>query len=367
MPPSPSATSGRPVRSGVTDAELKANVDRIVAASPRGSGSLSIGVVVRGLDGTLRHRFFNYGTIARGATEPVTERTIYVINSVTKVFTGIALADLAQRGVVQLTDPAQKYLTGVTLPAYEGTEITLLHLATHSAALPGDPPPDQPRGGFAAGWPGVNAATPLPQVFSFLSAHKLPRAPGTQYEYSNAGHALLGYIEERATGKGLDEIFRERISAPLGLTDTTIVPAGEQLSRVAAGYETDGRPASPSPQAGWGLGSGSLRSTAADMAAFLAANMDVPDTALGAAMRTAQRDVIPRSAPGTGSGLGWESAVERGGQRTLSKGGRGYGFGSDIWLQDGGAFGVVVLASEQGGGGPVSRALRGYLGSLRAP
>jgi CubicO group peptidase (beta-lactamase class C family) len=66
-----------------------------------------------------------------GGAEP---RTIFEIGSLTKVFTALLLADMAERGQVRLSDPAARYLPGAAGP------VTLADLATHTAGLPRLPP-----------------------------------------------------------------------------------------------------------------------------------------------------------------------------------------------------------------------------------
>ena len=65
--------------------------------------------------------------------------TVFEIGSITKVFTGILLAQAVVNGEVKLDDPISMYLPeGVTAPEYEGRSITLLDLATHTSGLPRD-------------------------------------------------------------------------------------------------------------------------------------------------------------------------------------------------------------------------------------
>ena len=65
--------------------------------------------------------------------------TVFEIGSITKVFTGILLAQAVSNGEVKLDDPISMYLPeGVTAPEHEGKSITLLDLATHTSRLPRD-------------------------------------------------------------------------------------------------------------------------------------------------------------------------------------------------------------------------------------
>ena len=65
--------------------------------------------------------------------------TVFQVGSITKVFTGLLLADMAVRGLVQLDDPAAKYLpAGVRMPQ-RGRAITLIDLSKHWSGLPSMP------------------------------------------------------------------------------------------------------------------------------------------------------------------------------------------------------------------------------------
>src|SRR6476661_10935930 len=90
-------------------------------------------VVVGVLDGD-KEQVFGFGECNGRAPD---RDSVYEIGSVTKVFTGILLADRVKAGVVKLDDPVQKHLPdGWTMPRRDDRDITLLHLATHTSGLP---------------------------------------------------------------------------------------------------------------------------------------------------------------------------------------------------------------------------------------
>ena len=105
----------------------------------------------------------------------------------TKAFTSLLLADMAQRGEVALTDPVSRYLpAGVKVPERGGRSIQLQDLATHTSGLPRLPPNLRPK----------DAANPyadytVPHLYEFLSRYSLKRDIGSRYEYSNLGGGLL--------------------------------------------------------------------------------------------------------------------------------------------------------------------------------
>jgi CubicO group peptidase (beta-lactamase class C family) len=133
---------------------------------------------------------------------------------------------MVERGELKLDEPIAKYLPGVGVPNHGGKQITLEHLATHTSGLPRD-----------ATNLDLNQLNPFAtygpvQLFEFLSGLQLTRDPGGQFEYSNVGVSLLGYILTQRTGMAYEDLLRVRILEPLGMKNTTITLSKEQLSQV---------------------------------------------------------------------------------------------------------------------------------------
>ena len=96
----------------------------------------SLGIVVGVIDANGR-RIVAHGRFGADDARAVDGYTIFEIGSVTKVFTALALAEMATQGEVSLDDPVAKYLpAGVTMPERGGRKITLRDLATHMSGLP---------------------------------------------------------------------------------------------------------------------------------------------------------------------------------------------------------------------------------------
>jgi len=158
--------------------------------------------------------------------------TIFEVGSVTKVFTSLLLADMAQRGQVALTDPVAKYLpAGVKMPERNGRQISLEDLATHTSGLPRLPSNLSPK----------DAANPyadysVEQLYQFLSGYQLTRDIGPQYEYSNLGGGLLGHVLARRAGMDYEKVVRSRICEPLGMRSTSITLSDDMKTRFAVGH-----------------------------------------------------------------------------------------------------------------------------------
>lgn len=225
-----------------------------------------VGIVV-GIVDEHGARVVSHGKLDNGTDRNVDGDTLFEIGSVTKVFTGLLLQDMVERGEMKLDDPVQKYLpASVKMPMYKGKEITLLHLATHTSSLPRMPDNLSPRS-----WRDPDQADyAVEQMYAFLSHYKLRQAPGTREEYSNLGMQLLGHVIALKAGKDYEALILERICRPLGMDSTRIALTPELKSRLAIGHAIPGRPVD-----GMNFlflpGAGGLRSTANDLLKFVSA------------------------------------------------------------------------------------------------
>ena len=152
--------------------------------------------VVQGED----HIVVGYGETAEGSGQEPDGKSLLRLGSGTKVFAGALLAGLAAEGHLSLTDPLQRFAPeGIQVPEFDGRTITLLDLATHSAAMPRELPLDPPPNSPPFAWP--TAA----DRFAWLADSTLPWAPGSVASYSNTGFDLLSAALATATGKSYPE------------------------------------------------------------------------------------------------------------------------------------------------------------------
>ncbi len=285
-------------------------------------------------------RFTSYGKIDKiNAAKNSDENTVFEIGSITKVFTGILLAQAVKRGEVNLNDPISKFLPKtVKTPTRNGKEITLLDLATHTSALPRLPDnlaPKDMRNPYAD--------YTVEQMYDFLSKYTLTRDIGAVYEYSNLGVGLLGHILSLRTKMSYEDLVKKRILKPLGMKDTTITLSSALRSRTAQGFTENGEAASL-----WDLptlaGAGALRSTAKDMAKFVAANLNLTKTNLAEAFVIAQK---PQRDAGAKMkiGLNWHILPGSTGEIIWHNGGTG-GFRSFVGFSPTQKRGVVILTNS---------------------
>jgi serine-type D-Ala-D-Ala carboxypeptidase/endopeptidase len=93
--------------------------------------------IVIGFVGFNGANLYSFGNISESNNTPVNGSTLFNIDSITKTFTTLALADMVNQGIINLSDPIKKYLPyNVTVPQFNGVEITIEDLATHTSGLP---------------------------------------------------------------------------------------------------------------------------------------------------------------------------------------------------------------------------------------
>src|SRR5262245_52546371 len=176
----------------------------------------SVGIVV-GIIEPQGRRIIAYGHLDQGDPRPLDGDTVFEIDSITKVFTGLLLTDMAARGEVSLADPVAKFLPAdVHVPERTGRQITLLDLVTHRSGLP-QLPLNAP---LYEQDPIHNYTTD--QLYSMLAVYRLESDPGTHYFYSNVGFGLLGHALARRAGVDFQQLLESRITGPLRMVDTRI-------------------------------------------------------------------------------------------------------------------------------------------------
>lgn len=169
------------------------------------------------------------GVIDTANDTPVTADSVFRIASMTKSFTALGILKLRDEGKLSLDDRVAKYvpeLSALRYPTKDSPVLTIRHLLTHSEGFPEDNP-----------WGDRQLAQPQ-QTMSAWMREGIPfsTVPGTAYEYSNYGFAILGQIIERVSKQPYDKYMAAQILAPLGLKDTTFELSNVPASRRARGY-----------------------------------------------------------------------------------------------------------------------------------
>jgi len=312
--------------------DVHANIRARVAAG------YSVGIVV-GLVDSAGARYAAEGSTAMRGGQPVNERSMYEIGSITKVFTALALADMVRRGEVGLDDSVQRLLpAGSVVPSRNDKPITLRLLSAQRSGLPRMPDnfaPRNPQNPYAD-YDGA-------RLLEFLRGYTLTHDPGERYEYSNLGVGLLGYALAQRGHESYEAMVTRRVLAPLHMTSTMVTLTPDARARLAHGH-SGGQEA-----ANWDLdalaGAGALRSDAVDMTAFLAAAMGLRSTPLDSAFALTERTQFDAGSPAMDIGLGWH-ILKRSAMRIIWHNGGTGGYRTFIGFDPARRVGVVVLSNS---------------------
>lgn len=332
------------------------------------------GIVVGVIDERGR-RVFAYGRAVDDQAQPPTGDTLFEIGSVTKVFTGLLLADMAERGLVKLDQPVNELLPDDIGPLLCGKRpMQLVDLATHTSGLPRLPANlvpsdmDDPYADYkpellyaclkeqAAPAPLQSLTKSISGLFGAVAAKK----ERPQWEYSNLGVGLLGHLLERRAGRPYEELIVDRICQPLGMHHTRATLDDALLAKLAKGHDADGK-AVKNWSLGCLVGAGGLRSSADDMLRFVAVQLELVDSPLKAAIAKTQEPQAKVN-DRTEIGLNWMLMKP---DLVIHDGMTG-GYSSVVGFSRKQKLGVVVLANTAGGqSGIVGRTASAFFKALR--
>jgi CubicO group peptidase (beta-lactamase class C family) len=191
-----------------------------------------------------------FGMADREANAPMRNDSLFRLYSMTKPVTSVALLMLYEEGKFQLNDPLEKYI-----PAFKGVQVLAGMDGDRMLLTPARRPPTihdvfRHTAGFSYGF---NPQSPIDRAYSQngvdfgtspslkqLVSVDLPKVPllyqpGEQWVYSVA-HDVQAYLVEYFSGMSFDDFCRERIFAPLGMSDATFGVPKSVVSRYTANY-----------------------------------------------------------------------------------------------------------------------------------
>jgi CubicO group peptidase (beta-lactamase class C family) len=202
---------------------LETRVDSVMgkhtSASAPGAGVLIV------QDGRIAFER-GYGLAVVESRTPIRPDTRFLLASVTKQFTAMAIMILADRGELTYDDRLSTFFP--EFPHYADS-ITVRHLLNHVAGFPEYEELFMSLGKVDRNGP--RAAPPLPggyeptarDALELLAHNAAPRFhPGERFEYSNSGYVVLGQIIEKVSGRRYAQFLRENIFVPLGMTETAV-------------------------------------------------------------------------------------------------------------------------------------------------
>ena len=283
-------------------------------------------------------QYFTNGKKSANQDDPISEKTVFEIGSITKAFTTLVLMDMANRNEIELDAPLETYIPGIKIPEKDGTKITLRHLAVHTSGIPRMPDNFNPK----------NPNNPyldysIDNLYEYLSHCNLDKTPGEQFEYSNIGMGILSHTLSLKSNRSYEELIQNAVCEQLDMRNTSVSLTPEMETHFAKGHilrqevEHWDFPFLP--------GIGGLRSNIQDMTRFLAANMGLSGFPTERLMKECQKVQITLPVFTLGVGLGWFSTPRPEGDIIWHNGGTG-GFRSFLGFNPKTQQGVVILTNS---------------------
>ena len=330
--------AGAPLGAAETTDEDLNPVERAATAIERQFDEMGVGQASYAVISDAEQTVAGYG-----AASPDTP---FVIGSVSKSFTALAILQLVERGLIALDSPVTDYIDWFTTadPTASITVRQLLNQTSGISTLDGS----------------RNAFTPeisLEDRVRLIETYDLVSEPGSEFNYSNLNYAVLGLIVQEVSGVDYGEFVEQEIFAPLGMDNSYFDFAFAQANGLATGTITVfglsvslGRTAYPGS-----VPDGYLISTAADMALY--ARFQMGDGSLnGTRLLSAENLALMHTPAVAGEGgrhldhyaMGWRTGSIDG-QPLISHDGNTFGFHANVaFLPDLDAA-VVVLMARNGG------------------
>ena len=165
----------------------------------------------------------SYGLANLQDSVPVTSKTIFQLNSITKAFVGVAVMQLVEAGKLDLSKPVSFYLDSLP-PAWRA--VTIRQLLTHSSGLPKIL--DNNTGKLvgetdSAAW--ANVKTMAPEF-----------KPGEKFSYNQTNYVLIGKIINKLTAGDFTQFIKEKQLDVVKLPDTRFFDSHEVVSHAASIY-----------------------------------------------------------------------------------------------------------------------------------
>jgi len=245
--PSPRPAVAQPALAAEFDAYLKAAVRH----------DQFTGAVLVARDGVPLFRR-GYGMANYELGVPSSPSNAYVLASLAKQFTAMAIMQLREQGKLAVTDPICKYLKDC--PA-AWRRITIRHLLTHSSGIPNfsslpDWDENLGRRTYRHG-----------ELVALFRDLPLQFVPGEKFKYSNSGYYLLALLIQQISAKPYAQVLGEGIFTPLGMTHTVYHDGRGLIPGMATGYYSRGTSFVNAPLSDptSSLGGGAIVSTVGDL------------------------------------------------------------------------------------------------------
>jgi len=283
-------------------AKRLATINRVVERGIKAGGYPGASVVVGRKGAVVWQKGFGHLGWTKDAASVTADSSIYDLASLTKVVgTTTAIMILFDEGKIHLDDSVVKFI-----PEFTGGDkdaVTIRQLLEHRSGLP-------------AGRDLWRIAHSPEEARAAVIATPLIAKPGAQYEYSDLGADMLGFVVEKVSGQTLDQFLAARVFTPLGMKDTRFKPDASLRGRIAPteinpprGYPLRGEVHDENAYALGGVaGHAGLFSTATDLAIFAQMMLNGGEFNGTRIVADSTVKLFTTRAKGAGTrGLGWDT------------------------------------------------------------
>jgi CubicO group peptidase (beta-lactamase class C family) len=332
--PAPSTQPSKDVSALLSPVVEKHDVPGMAAAVVRNGEIVAVGVA---------------GVRTRGKGEKVAAADRFHIGSDTKAITAMLCGILVDEGKLKWSQTIGETFPELKKsmnPQYQA--VTLEQLLNHRGGAPGDLAKDEL---WAKLW--QHKGTPMSArrlLLQGVTSKPPEAAPGEKYIYSNAGYAIAGHMAEKVAGKSWEDLTREKIFRPLGMTSAGFgAPGTRGKNDQPRGHKPDGSPVEP------GIGAdnpvaigpaGIVHCSIGDWAKFAAANLPSAKTKL---LKPQTLEKLHTAAPGGEKyAMGWLIADNQpwAGGPALTHAGSNTMWYAVAWLAPKKDFAVLVACNQ---------------------
>lgn len=302
----------------------------------------------------------SYGFADIANNIPVRDTTVFMLASMSKLFTGTASMQLAESGTINIDRDINHYLPfTVDIPGFTADSVTVRQLMTHTSSIQDNYDALDTYYGYPN--PNISLADCMQRYFATDGVDYDPAAnfhhkvPGSFYDYSNIATALNGYVTEMAAGVPFDAFCETHIFNPLCMEKTSWNFNDFDSTHLARPYRYAGGNYIAYPHYGFAdYPDGQLRSTVIDLAHFMLAYLQggtfgessILSANTIASMWTPQcPDIEPTQ------GLNWyqeEIFYDNGSAMLWGHNGGEMGVSTDMYLDPANDIGIVVLTNGEG-------------------
>jgi CubicO group peptidase (beta-lactamase class C family) len=200
-----------------------ARIDALITSHMQADHIPGVAVVIVNGSQVIHQRGFG---IADSTGRAVTPQTPFLLGSITKSFTALAIMQLVEAGKIDLDAPVQRYLPWFHVADRNASaQITVRNLMNHTSGMP-----------TGAGETAALSTETLEQFVRSLGTVELTAPVGKTFQYCNANYIILGLLVQMVSGQEYGTYIQRNILTPLGMQNSYVSVQQAQRHGLAQGY-----------------------------------------------------------------------------------------------------------------------------------